>query len=94
MVKGHEDSCKEVTLIKPMVRNISEKQKAEEEEEKPKSIDDYEMIKQLDKGAYGNVWMAKEKSTGDMYAIKVLYRNNKHVMKLTHDQIMEEYNMT
>ena len=36
------------------------------------SIKDFEIIKPISRGAFGSVYLAKKKSTGDYYAIKVL----------------------
>ncbi|CAI5928746.1 unnamed protein product [Closterium sp. NIES-65] len=36
------------------------------------TIDDFELIKPISKGAYGRVFLAKKKTTGDLFAIKVL----------------------
>ena len=38
----------------------------------PTSIKDFEVIKPISKGAFGSVYLAKKKSTGDYFAIKVL----------------------
>ena len=38
----------------------------------PTSIKDFEVIKPISKGAFGSVFLAKKKATGDYYAIKVL----------------------
>ncbi|TFY55354.1 hypothetical protein EVG20_g9348, partial [Dentipellis fragilis] len=38
----------------------------------PTSIKDFEIIKPISKGAFGSVFLAKKKATGDYYAIKVL----------------------
>jgi serine/threonine-protein kinase RIM15 len=38
----------------------------------PTSIKDFEVIKPISKGAFGSVFLAKKKVTGDYYAIKVL----------------------
>ncbi|EDU50644.1 serine/threonine-protein kinase CBK1 [Pyrenophora tritici-repentis Pt-1C-BFP] len=38
----------------------------------PPSIKDFEIIKPISKGAFGSVYLAKKKSTGEYYAIKVL----------------------
>lgn len=38
----------------------------------PPSIKDFEIIKPISKGAFGSVYLAKKRSTGDYYAIKVL----------------------
>ena len=45
------------------------------------SIQDFELVKPISKGAYGRVFLARKKNTGDLYAIKVmnkreLYRKN------------------
>eukprot|EP01105_Mastigella_eilhardi_P025653 TRINITY_DN7043_c1_g1_i3.p1 TRINITY_DN7043_c1_g1~~TRINITY_DN7043_c1_g1_i3.p1 ORF type:complete len:572 (+),score=106.14 TRINITY_DN7043_c1_g1_i3:101-1816(+) len=39
------------------------------------SIDEFTLVKPLTRGAYGKVWLAKKKATGDVYAIKVLERH-------------------
>lgn len=36
------------------------------------SIDDFEIIKRISKGAYGKVFLARKRTTGDLFAIKVL----------------------
>ncbi|KAL8705227.1 MAG: hypothetical protein Q9201_001643 [Fulgogasparrea decipioides] len=38
----------------------------------PTSIKDFEIVKPISKGAFGNVYLSKKKSTGDYFAIKVL----------------------
>jgi serine/threonine-protein kinase RIM15 len=38
----------------------------------PASIKDFDIIKPISKGAFGSVFLAKKKATGDYYAIKVL----------------------
>jgi len=38
----------------------------------PPSIKDFEIIKPISKGAFGSVYLAKKRSTGDYFAIKVL----------------------
>lgn len=40
------------------------------------SIRDFEVIKPISKGAYGSVYLAKKKLTGDYYAIKVLRKSD------------------
>lgn len=35
------------------------------------SIDDFEMIKPISRGAYGKVFLARKRTTGDLFAIKV-----------------------
>jgi serine/threonine-protein kinase RIM15 len=40
------------------------------------SIKDFEIIKPISKGAFGSVYLAKKKSTGDYYAIKVLKKGD------------------
>ncbi|PIA18726.1 kinase-like protein, partial [Coemansia reversa NRRL 1564] len=36
------------------------------------SIQDFDLLKPISKGAYGSVYLAKKRSTGDYYAIKIL----------------------
>lgn len=40
------------------------------------SIKDFEVIKPISKGAFGSVYLAKKKVTGDYYAIKVLRKSD------------------
>jgi serine/threonine-protein kinase RIM15 len=42
----------------------------------PSSIKDFEIIKPISKGAFGSVFLAKKKVTGDYYAIKVLKKSD------------------
>lgn len=35
------------------------------------SIDDFEIIKPISRGAFGRVFLAKKRTTGDLFAIKV-----------------------
>lgn len=35
------------------------------------SIDDFEIIKPISRGAFGRVYLARKRGTGDLYAIKV-----------------------
>lgn len=43
------------------------------------TIEDYEFIKQIGEGAFGNVYLAKEKDTKQLYAIKALDKD--HIIK-------------
>jgi serine/threonine protein kinase len=36
------------------------------------SIRDFEIIKPISKGAYGRVYLARKRTTRDLYAIKIL----------------------
>lgn len=36
------------------------------------SIEDFEIIKPISRGAFGRVFLAKKRTTGDLFAIKVL----------------------
>ena len=36
------------------------------------SIDDFEIMKPISRGAFGRVFLAKKRTTGDLFAIKVL----------------------
>lgn len=37
------------------------------------SIDDFEIIKPISRGAFGRVFLAKKRKTGDLFAIKVSF---------------------
>ncbi|KAJ6418631.1 hypothetical protein OIU84_001907 [Salix udensis] len=43
-----------------------------EDEKDRTSIDDFEIIKPISRGAFGRVFLAKKRATGDLFAIKVL----------------------
>jgi len=45
------------------------------EEHKKITLDDFEMLKVLGKGTFGKVILGKEKSTGNVYAIKLLRKD-------------------
>ncbi|RDX66265.1 putative serine/threonine protein kinase IREH1, partial [Mucuna pruriens] len=40
------------------------------------SIDDFEIIKPISRGAFGRVFLAKKRTTGDLFAIKVLKKSD------------------
>ncbi|KAA1064869.1 hypothetical protein PGT21_017813 [Puccinia graminis f. sp. tritici] len=40
------------------------------------SIKDFDMLKSISQGAFGQVWLAKKKTTGDYYAIKILKKQD------------------
>lgn len=40
------------------------------------SIDDFEVLKPISRGAYGRVYLARKKATGDLYAIKVMRKSD------------------
>ncbi|KAI8359248.1 hypothetical protein B0O80DRAFT_398487 [Mortierella sp. GBAus27b] len=42
----------------------------------PPSIKDFDIIKPISKGAFGSVYLAKKRATGDYYAIKVLKKSD------------------
>ena len=42
----------------------------------PPSIKDFDIIKPISKGAFGSVFLAKKRATGDYYAIKVLKKSD------------------
>ena len=44
-----------------------------------KNIEDYEFLKQIGEGAFGNVYLAKEKATGTVLAVKAL--DKQHIIK-------------
>ena len=42
----------------------------------PQSIKDFEVIKPISRGAFGHVYLAKKKTTGDYYAVKALKKSD------------------
>lgn len=40
------------------------------------SIDDFEIIKPISRGAFGRVFLAKKRTTGDLFAIKVNFHTD------------------
>lgn len=50
--------------------------KAPQTKHRAASIKDFEVIKPISKGAFGSVYLAKKKLTGDYYAIKVLRKSD------------------
>ncbi|CAI5500429.1 unnamed protein product [Closterium sp. Naga37s-1] len=56
------------------------------------TIDDFELIKPISKGAYGRVFLAKKKTTGDLFAIKVL-RKADMVRKNAVESVQAERNI-
>ena len=39
------------------------------------SIEDFQFLKYISKGAFGRVWLVKRKATGDYYAMKIINMN-------------------
>ncbi|GJQ99577.1 probable serine/threonine protein kinase IREH1 isoform X2 [Tanacetum coccineum] len=48
------------------------------------SIDDFEIIKPISRGAFGRVFLAKKRTTGDLFAIKVLALEYLHSLRVVH----------
>jgi tRNA A-37 threonylcarbamoyl transferase component Bud32 len=59
----------------PEVTEGIDLQGATEEEKKHVTIEDFELLKVLGRGAFGKVMQAKKKDTGKIYAIKVLKKS-------------------
>jgi len=57
--------------------------------QKPVKINDFEVIKRISSGAYGKVCLAKKRSTGDYFAIKLIDRE-KTIEKEQEDYIISE----
>ncbi|PKU69987.1 probable serine/threonine protein kinase IREH1 isoform X1 [Dendrobium catenatum] len=53
------------------------------------SIDDFEIIKPISRGAFGRVFLAKKRTTGDLFAIKVL-RKADMILKNAVESILAE----
>ncbi|XP_009408996.2 probable serine/threonine protein kinase IREH1 [Musa acuminata AAA Group] len=56
------------------------------------SIDDFEIIKPISRGAYGRVFLAKKRTTGDLFAIKVLKKADM-IRKNAVESILAERNI-
>ncbi|KAI1614402.1 protein-serine/threonine kinase [Exophiala viscosa] len=56
----------------PRLNSISHPQQRAQ----PPSIKDFEVVKPISKGAFGSVYLAKKKSTGEYFAIKVLRKSD------------------
>ncbi|KAL8514409.1 hypothetical protein ACS0TY_013500 [Phlomoides rotata] len=56
------------------------------------SIDDFDIIKPISRGAYGKVFMARKRTTGDLFAIKVLKKIDM-LRKNDIDRILAERNI-
>ncbi|KAK3713510.1 rim15, signal transduction response regulator [Vermiconidia calcicola] len=74
--KHHHRRQSSAALSEAMGRPVSPRLNAAASNPQPRavqtSIKDFEIIKPISKGAFGSVYLAKKKSTGDYYAIKVL----------------------
>lgn len=74
--KYHHRRQSSAALTEALGRPVSPRLNAAISNTQPRSaqtsIKDFEVIKPISKGAFGSVYLAKKKSTGDYYAIKVL----------------------
>jgi serine/threonine-protein kinase RIM15 len=73
--KQHHRRQSSAALAEAMARPASPRLTAAVGNQRPAaqtSIKDFEIIKPISRGAFGSVYLAKKKSTGDYYAIKVL----------------------
>jgi len=41
------------------------------------TVNDFEFLKMIGKGAYGKVWLVKRKATGDLFAMKIVEYGDK-----------------
>jgi len=41
------------------------------------SIESFDFIKMISKGAFGRVWLVKKRATGDLYAMKIIDSSHK-----------------
>ena len=57
----------------PRLNNVSHPQQPRAQ---PPSIKDFEVIKPISRGAFGSVYLAKKKATGEYFAIKVLRKSD------------------
>ena len=52
------------------------------------SIDDFEILKPISRGAFGRVYLAKKRATGDLFAIKVTASHKLQMPGLHAEQLM------
>jgi serine/threonine protein kinase len=53
------------------------------------SIDDFSLVKLISKGAFGKVWLARKRTTGDLFAIKQLKKSTMMRKKMV-DSVLNE----
>lgn len=74
--RGHRRYSTVNPILSPSVLNVPlsprQSSAAPLSRSTPTSIKDFDIIKPISKGAFGSVFLAKKKATGDYYAIKVL----------------------
>jgi len=70
---------------RPHIRKFLERQPSRSKA----SLDDFEFIKQISRGAYGRVYLAKKKRTGDVFAVKVL-KKTQMLRKKAVEQVLDE----
>lgn len=79
--------------------DASQSKKKKKKGSKAATLDDFDMIKAIGKGAFGDVWMAKHDKSGENYAIKILDKAHiaqtdtlqnvlmeKRILKLIHEK--------
>eukprot|EP00730_Choanoeca_flexa_P003004 TRINITY_DN11258_c0_g1_i1.p1 TRINITY_DN11258_c0_g1~~TRINITY_DN11258_c0_g1_i1.p1 ORF type:complete len:492 (+),score=136.50 TRINITY_DN11258_c0_g1_i1:71-1477(+) len=71
-IQAYEEVKRSANAHPPAPRADASGADAPSHESKDVTIDDFEMLKVLGKGTFGKVMLAKEKKTGELFAIKVL----------------------
>lgn len=69
-------SSSQPTSLGEPLANPSQPPKQAQSKHRAASIKDFEVIKPISKGAFGSVYLAKKRVTGDYYAIKVLRKSD------------------
>eukprot|EP01117_Protostelium_nocturnum_P007674 TRINITY_DN2755_c0_g1_i2.p1 TRINITY_DN2755_c0_g1~~TRINITY_DN2755_c0_g1_i2.p1 ORF type:complete len:1006 (+),score=271.24 TRINITY_DN2755_c0_g1_i2:746-3763(+) len=63
------------TISSPLRRTLNRSKSKSKLMDKPR-LDDFQILKPISRGAFGKVFLAQKKKTGDLYAIKVLNKDD------------------
>ena len=71
------NKCEKPYMSDTEAENRRITRKRYQEKQESVGVHDFDFIAQLGKGAFGTVWLVKRKSTGDLYALKIIKFSNK-----------------
>uniref|UniRef100_A0AC34GAC7 Protein kinase domain-containing protein n=1 Tax=Panagrolaimus sp. ES5 TaxID=591445 RepID=A0AC34GAC7_9BILA len=101
--KEHEKLGKENKKIQELEREVERLKKENKKADFSINVKNYDYIKKLGEGGFGKVYLAKERSTGKEYAIKIIDKKKMHkpefagrelqnMKSLEHKNIIKLYN--